>query len=173
MSEREHIREEQVIPYLDRRLEAGERADVERHLGACTECRTRLDELRAVMEVLGEWPAVEASAGFTAAVRARLEAEAQPAARVPMHRDWRWVYAGGLGVAAVVLLVVAFWGPVPPTTTPAGGRGQTAAVTGEEATDELATTEPVLLEDYELLRDFDVLFETQTQKEPGSGKRGT
>lgn len=173
MSEKGHIREEQVVPYLDRRLEAAERGDVERHLAACTECRTRLDELRVVMDVLGEWPAVEASAGFTAAVRARIEAEAQPAARVPMHRDWRWVYAGGLGVAAVVLLVVAFWGPVPPTTTPTGGSGQTAGVTGEEASDELATTEPVLLEDYELLRDFDVLFEAQAQKEPGSGKRGT
>lgn len=179
MKTNEHLREEQVVPYLDGRLGADERVGIDAHLEACAECRTRLSELRGVLDVLGEWPAVEASAGFTAAVRARVEAEAQAGASA---WTWRWVYAGAAVVAAAVLLVVLrppspppSAPPTPiaqPTETPGGVTPGTETVK-EEAGDDLAAVEPILLENYELLREFDILFEAQPKRKSGSVKRGT
>ncbi|HEX9045570.1 MAG TPA: zf-HC2 domain-containing protein [Verrucomicrobiae bacterium] len=37
-------------------LSGGERAEVERHLGGCADCRKYLEELRAVTVPLAEWP---------------------------------------------------------------------------------------------------------------------
>lgn len=192
MKTNEHLREEQVVPYLDGRVGADERVGIDAHLEACAECRTRLSELRGVLDVLGEWPAVEASAGFTAAVRARVEAEAQRQSRgwswrwprtLPNPREVRgWVYAGAAVVAAAVLLVVLRPASPPPsapptpiaqpTETPGGVTPGTETVK-EGAGDDLAAVEPILLENYELLREFDILFEAQPKRKSGSVKRGT
>lgn len=155
-----HLREDSVVPYLDSRLDPAARARLEHHLKSCADCRAHLAELRAVLDELNAWPAPEPSPGFTAAVRARVEAAAaEPAPR----GSWGWVYAGATVLVAAVLLMVVLWQPTPPLapTPPSAESPETLA---EEAGEELATLEPVLLENYDLLRDFDVLFETPTRE---------
>ena len=65
-----HLKEEQVVPYLDGRLASEEQAAVERHLTACAECRTRIKDLRGLLGVLDEWRGAEVSPGFPASVPA-------------------------------------------------------------------------------------------------------
>lgn len=185
MSGNEHLREEQGVPYLDGRLADEERAAVERHLAACADCRTRLAELRGLFAVLAEWPAVEPSAGFAAAARARLEAEAQ--ADAPRQAWWQFglrpAYAGALSAVVLILLVVVFMPTAPPlgpqTPEPIAAPATNVAESGttsargpgeESEAAALATLEPVLLENYELLRDFDVLFES-ARPEPKNGPK--
>src|SRR3972149_1791158 len=75
----EHLREEDFIQYLDGRLNEAARAGLDRHLAACADCRGRVDELRGVMGVLGEWQAAGPSPRFDAALRARLAEDPSPA----------------------------------------------------------------------------------------------
>ncbi|MBI4462357.1 MAG: zf-HC2 domain-containing protein [Acidobacteria bacterium] len=169
MSGNEHLREEQVVPYLDKRLGAAERAAIDGHLQSCAECRTRVAGLRGVLDVLGEWRAADPSPGLVAAVRTRVEAEARAKA---WPWRWRWVYAGVVVAAAVILLVVGVWSPTPSPPTGAGTEfTQSSEPTG--VSDDLATVEPVILEDYDLLRDFDILFEVPATTGTTPEKRGT
>src|SRR3972149_1192848 len=103
----EHLREEDFIQYLDGRLNEAARAELDRHLAACADCRGRVDELRGVMGVLGEWQAAGPSPRFDAALRARL---AEEPASAPPWFAWRPAYAAGLAAGAVVALGV-FLGP--------------------------------------------------------------
>ncbi|MGH9777374.1 MAG: anti-sigma factor family protein, partial [Candidatus Acidiferrales bacterium] len=72
----EHLKEEVMVPFLDGRLDPAERGPLEAHLAACADCRAHVDELRAVVGALGEWPAVLPSPSFDAALRARVAQEA-------------------------------------------------------------------------------------------------
>jgi len=180
----EHLKEEQFVVYLDARLEAGERAALDRHLAACPDCRARLDGLRAVMGVLGEWNAVEPSAGFDARLRARLAEE--PSAAQPWYA-LRPAYAVALAAAIVLAFGLAFRSLAPPdaipaprvarqTQPPATPAPQQVAPTPTPTSptaaqngDELAALDnPVLLENYDLLKDFDVLFEPIAPEEKKS-----
>jgi anti-sigma factor RsiW len=176
----EHLREEELVPYLDGRLDESDRRRLEAHAAACADCRARVEETRALFRVLGEWKAEEPSPAFDAAVRARLEAEEAEGA------GWFWlrpVYAGAL---AAVLLMAAVWVLWRPVTTEAPGEAppQVAEVkppverapappapveqTPEPAPagDDLAALDnPVLLEHYELLEGFDALFEPLAKEE--------
>lgn len=170
-----HLRDETLIPYLDGRLPADERARLDRHLESCADCRTRLAEFRALLDTLNTWPAPEPSPGFTPALRARLAAEpAQPTSpwRWPRPYGRRWVYAGATALAAALLLVVVLWQPTPPPG-PATPIAETPATRAPEPGDALATLEPLLLENYDLLREFDILFETPPNGETPTPERGT
>ena len=69
---RNHLREEDIVPYLESRLAGADRARVDEHLADCGECRNHLAELRSVMGVLDEWVAAEPLPSFDAAVRQNL-----------------------------------------------------------------------------------------------------
>ncbi len=158
MKARGHLREEQVVPYLDARLPANEREEVERHLESCVECRQQLAELRTLLVVLEEWGAVAPSASFDAALQRRLET-ASWWARLHV----RPIYAGVLAVVLVAAVLIMLWSPRPPetvTVSPVPPR-EAEALGGED----LAGLEPVLLENFELLHEFDILFEPQPAKE--------
>ena len=175
----EHLREEDFIQYVDGRLNEAERAGLDRHLAACADCRGRVDELRGVMGVLGEWQAAGPSPRFDAALRARLAEE--PASAPPWYA-LRPAYAAALAAAAALALGVYLWPPEPPevpapvTQLPPPPLAPGAPpVTGPprapagQGTDELAAFDnPVLLENYELLEQFDVLFEPVPPKEKKS-----
>jgi len=162
MKANEHLREAQVIPYLDGRLAASERVAVESHLESCLECRTQVAELRRLLEVLEEWPAAEPSASFAAELQRRLDAAAQPASwwgRLQV----RPIYAGALAVVLAAAALITLWPPSQPEPVePAQVASLEAEGVGEE---DLAPVEPVLLENYELLREFDILFEAPPAKE--------
>lgn len=173
----EHLQEEHYIPYLDGRLEAAERAALDRHLAACGDCRARLEELRALMGVLGEWQAVAPSPQFDAALRARLAAE--PAAALPWYA-LRPAYALGLAAVLLLALGVYLWPPAPPAppvaqlpphgvTPPVQVPLTSRPAATTKANDALAGLDnTVLLENYELLKEFDVLFEPITPEEKKS-----
>jgi len=69
-----HLKEAEIIPYLDARLSDAERQRLDRHLADCSACRMQMAEFRALLGVLEEWKAVEPSPAFDAAVRERLRA---------------------------------------------------------------------------------------------------
>ena len=179
----EHLREEDFIHYVDGRLDEAERAELDRHLAACAGCRGRVDELRGLMGVLGEWQAAGPSPRFDAALRARLAEEPAPA---PPWFALRPAYAAALAAAAVLALGVYLWPPevagpmvVPPSVVPPPpplARARPPVVArprpGQptvQVNDGLAAfNNPVLLENYELLEEFDVLFEPVTPEEKKS-----
>ena len=68
----------ELIAYLDRRANSAERRDVEEHLVACENCRTRAAEFRKLWSVLDEVPVQEPSFGFDARLRQRIAAEPKP-----------------------------------------------------------------------------------------------
>lgn len=65
----------ELIPYLDRRSNSADRAEIEKHLLACDSCRTRAAEFRQLMGVLDELPVHEPSFVFDARLRERIAAE--------------------------------------------------------------------------------------------------
>jgi len=164
-----HWREEDMIPYLDGRLSAAERARLDQHLAGCAPCRAQLEETRVLMGVLEEWKAVEPSAGFDAALRTRMEAEkSRPAGWFVL----RPAYAAALVFALLVVAGLILMQPgAPPEMTPSQTAqspapaqvAQAPALTEEE---DLAVLENrVLLENYELLEEFDILFEPLANEE--------
>jgi hypothetical protein len=162
---RNHLREEDIVPYLESQLAKPERARVDAHLADCAACRTQLAELRSVMGVLDEWVAVEPSPSFDAAVRQRIAAVSEKMV------VWEWLSlrpALGAAVVMAVLLTgaIGLWRVSPPETT--GGSPEVVLeqslseewieILAEEDTLTLVENQE-LLADYELLQQFDVLFE--------------
>lgn len=175
----EHLKEEVILPYLDGRLSAAERAPVEKHLSVCAACRAQVEELRAVVGVLGEWPAVAPSPSFDAALRARVAQEAE------QGTGWfalRPAWGAALAAAVVLAVAVAVWQPAqvePPPVPQAPGvavapQPRTPSTPTQEqpvqpetnGTDELAVLDnPELLDNFKLLAEFDILFEVEEEKE--------
>jgi hypothetical protein len=125
--------QERLSEYLDGRLPADQRADVEHHLEECRECSRELQALRATRQMLRSLPPVPLPRSFT------LEAAPRPA---PLPRGFFWLRsATAVTAAAFVLLLVA---PVvlPKETTPVlrpavgqtmGTPGQSTAADGRAA----------------------------------------
>ena len=160
-----HWREEELIPYLDGRLSAAERARLDEHLAGCASCRAQFEETRALMGVLEEWKAVEPSPTFDAALRTRLEQEKSRRA------GWfalRPAYAAAALLALLVVIGLSLLQPGPTSSvSPTGGPElsppaqvtQALPAASSEEEDLAVLENPVLLENYELLEEFDVLFE--------------
>lgn len=89
--------------HVDGLLEAGQRAELERHLAACAACTKELSSLRTMLASLRTMGAVKAPKEFLSGVHAKL---AQPAAAP----GWSWsgirLPEHGLGVGLAALLVV-------------------------------------------------------------------
>jgi anti-sigma factor RsiW len=167
--------EHRIISFVDGRLSASEREDLERHFAACASCRLRAAEYRRLWEVLEELPAVEASAAFDARLRQQVQAEA---ARKASFWGWlapqvRVVLATG---ALLTLALVLVRMPRPDTTTQPGAGGGPTAVVGTEAPrlansdEELKLLENLaVLEDYDILDSFEALSELPA-REPAHKK---
>jgi anti-sigma factor RsiW len=89
-----HATAESLSLYLDAALPAAERRQVEDHLGACPQCRHRLDGLRRVVAGLGRLP----TAAPPADLGARVTREADLRGR---RSRWHRLLAGGLPVPLV------------------------------------------------------------------------
>jgi anti-sigma factor RsiW len=68
----------ELIAYLDRRANSGDRAVVEEHLKDCATCRTRAEDFRKLWNLLDEVPVQEPSFGFDARIRQRISSEPGP-----------------------------------------------------------------------------------------------
>ena len=135
--------ESRILGYIDSRLTESERLEVEKHLAVCPACRMRMNEFRAVSELLDELPAIEPSPAFDLRVRALVAAE-------PKKESW-WAWlklSPRVAFAATLLLLGAIWigyerqpqPPIPP----------------EEADAQMMQDLPVL-EDHDVLSNFEPL----------------
>ena len=97
--------ETRILGYVDGRLKESERVEVEKHLAGCAACRLRVNEFRAVGELLDELPVIEPSGAFNARVHALIAAEPQK------RRSWSAWLAPSPRIAFVasMLLVATVW----------------------------------------------------------------
>ena len=101
----------QLSAYIDGEMSAAERNDLERHLGACSECRTALGQLKALVSwaraYQGREPESDAWPGVAAAIKRSPRAIADlGAARVAKSRLRRLRVPQALA-AGIVLAIVA------------------------------------------------------------------
>ncbi len=111
--------ETRILAYVDGRLKEGERAEVEKHLAGCAACRVRVNEFRAVTDLLDELPVIEPSGAFNARVHALVAAEPE------RKRSWFAWFTPSPRIAfmASMLLLATVWlgarsGPEPPQIAP-------------------------------------------------------
>jgi len=141
--------EKRMMPFVDGRLKVSEQREVEAHLAACTACRVRVNEFRAVSGLLDELPQIEPSGAFDARVRARVAAE-------PVKQSWWAVFAPSprAAFAASMLLLATIWvgshsSNVNPTDV--GSTGATAQ--------NIDPNDLPVLENYDILANFEPLTE--------------
>lgn len=99
--------------FLDGRLAAARRSEVEAHLGECPQCRRQLEALRWVRDVaVKQLPGEDVPPALAGRVAAALDAaheRSRPVASLTLGRRWRkWAVAGALlAAAALALLLVS------------------------------------------------------------------
>jgi len=96
--------ESRILGYVDGRLKESERLEVEKHLEVCAACRLRVNEFRAVSDLLDDLPVIEPSEAFDLRVHARVAAE-------PAKQSW-WTWlrpSPRVAFAATMLLVATVW----------------------------------------------------------------
>ena len=135
--------ESRILGYVDGRLKASERAEVEKHLADCAPCRLRVQEFSAVSGLLDELPLIEPSPEFDTRVHARVAAEPAPKASW-----WAWLHVSPrIAVAASFLLLMALW---------IGYRSEN--VPPLPANDDQAMLQDLpVLEDHDVLQNFEPL----------------
>jgi anti-sigma-K factor RskA len=97
-----------INDYVDDALDRGERADIERHLAACAECRALVDDLRHVRRRAGALDATPPPARAWKRIERALAAE-QSAGRRPSadgtsrFRRWSWLAAAAVLVLSTIV----------------------------------------------------------------------
>jgi anti-sigma-K factor RskA len=113
MSATDHDRRsDEIAAYLLGALEAGEAAELERHLAGCEECRTELEWLRPAAQLLPESveriePPRELRGRLIEQVRSEAETPAPQGTRGRGVRGWSLRPAAGLAVLVLVVAAVA------------------------------------------------------------------
>jgi anti-sigma factor RsiW len=104
-----------ILAYVDSRLKESERTEVEKHLKGCAACRLRVNEFRAVNDLLDELPMIEPSGAFNARVHALVAAEPEK------PRSWfAWLAPSPrIAFVASMLLLATVWLGSRPATPPA------------------------------------------------------
>lgn len=97
---------DRLSDYLDDELDAAERADVERHLASCGECRTTLGELREVAVRASRLQDSPPRADLWPGVADRLEAGPAHASVVPFRASRRFSFTLPQLVAASLALMI-------------------------------------------------------------------
>ncbi len=150
-----------LIPFLDGKLASRERAEVEFHLRACSSCAERAQGFTEVSGLLDAWEGIEPSPFFNARLERRIEQDAVSAGwlaglgsalrNLPLGRP-----AFATAMVAVIFLAVVLVGYSPSTGESLAGREQQPMMARMAL--EMDELVPVL-EDWELLRNFEVLQE--------------
>lgn len=168
---------EKIFAYTHRMLAPDEEAEVGRHLEACDACRPVAAGYRRLDALLDEWKPAEPSPAFDGRLRSVLSAAGAPP-RGLFGLRWMPVLAPALTVLVffVAVLVVRERGRETPAPAPAQSARHAphpapppaeVETTDEQARSELTMYQNLLLlEDYDMLRDFDVLSEL-----PRGGKK--
>jgi len=137
---------QELVAYLDGRMDSAERRETEEHIASCAACRERAEQFRRVWTVMDEVPVIEPSFGFDARVRQRVAAE-------PTRAWWAWFAPQArLAFSAVLLIALTVWVAKRPSN-PAGG---TAASTEQDFN---AIQQLGVLENYDVVTKMDALSE--------------
>jgi anti-sigma factor RsiW len=156
------VMEKHSIAYMEGTAAPRLRQQIEDHLVGCRACRERARQFRQIWGVLEDAPVIRPSAGFDAAVRARI---AQEGAR---RGPWSWFVAPSprLAVGVTALLVFSVW----LSSLPPGGYSPVPVSSAGDAEFKMIANLPVL-EDYDVLANFEVLselpVESATTTQPG------
>ncbi len=150
-----------LIPFMDGKLVPRERAEVESHLRACSSCAEQAKRFTEVFGLLDAWEGIEPSPFFNARLERRIEQDAVSAGwlaglgsalrNLPLGRP-----AFATAMVAVIFLAVVLVGYPPSTSENLASREQQPMVASMAI--EMDELVPVL-EDWELLRNFEVLQE--------------
>jgi hypothetical protein len=147
-----------ILPYIDGRLQAKGRAEIEKHLATCASCRLRMEEFRGVAVLLDELPVIEPSLAFDVRVRALADGEV-------VKQEW-WLLlkvSPSVALAASVLLLVALWvGFYERPRTPA------LPWSDPQIADEQMLQDLPVLEDHDVLSNFEPLRELSVPEEEDS-----
>jgi anti-sigma factor RsiW len=156
---------QELIGYLDGRMDPAGRRETEEHLAGCAICRQRAEEFRRTWSVLDEVPAIEPSFGFDARVRQRIAAEPR--------RGWLAWFApqARLAFSAVLLIALTVWVAKRPASN--SGALRTAGTTASTEQDFNAIKDLGVLENYDVVTKMDALSElvpstVQPTKQPES-----
>ncbi len=140
-----------LVPYMDGRANATERREVETHLAGCDACRARVEEYRKLWNVLDEVPATEPSFGFDARLRARIAAE-------PRRNWFGWlVPSPRLAFTTALLVALSVWMAKLPAE-------RQDTITAEKQF--LMIKDLGVLENYDVVTNFDALAELPVQQSP-------
>jgi anti-sigma factor RsiW len=143
----------ELVAYLDRRINSGDRVEMERHLAICAGCHARAEDFRKLWGALDEVPMLEPSPAFDARLRARIAAEPGP--------QWfRWfVPQWRLAFSMALLLTLSVWMAKFP-----------AAPAHNSEADFEAVKDLGVLENYDVLTKLDALSELEpaTTEQPST-----
>jgi anti-sigma factor RsiW len=172
------LEREQLFAYIHGMLKPRQEAGVRAHVEVCAACQGALEEFRKLDAVLDQWKPTEPSPWFDARVRAAIAAEAQRRpSRGFFGLPWtRWLAPALLVLLVVVAVFVLRRSPKPPQqvarqqmpkptqAAPVAIQPATVATQAQPAfrsgEEELSLYENLpVLEDYDLLANFDVLSE--------------
>jgi anti-sigma factor RsiW len=150
---------QELIAYLDGRMDSDERRETEEHLADCAECRGRAEEFRRVFRLMEEVPVIEPSFGFDARVRQRVAAE-------PGRGWFRWFAPQArLAFSAVLLIALTVWVARRSPSTPEG-----APTTGASIEDFNAIKDLGVLENYDVVTKMDALSELSPSPDASTEK---
>jgi len=139
---------QELVAYLDGRMDSAQRREAEEHLRSCAACRERAEQFRRVWTLMEEVPVIEPSFGFEARVRQRVAAEPQ--------RGWFAWFApqARLAFSAVLLIALTIWVAKRPPSSPAIMGTATSTEQDFNAIQHLG-----VLENYDVVTKMDALSE--------------
>lgn len=127
-----HEAQELMSEYIDGVLDPSDQERVDRHIQGCPECRSELDALKMVVDLVRDLPLVEPPQEFRPELRKRLETEAvRPQNTGLVHRLASGRWSGIIALAASFVLVIglaATWEGLPWKNDTSGTRVESCAV---------------------------------------------
>jgi len=150
-----------AIEYIDGRAELHKKRQAEEHLGSCAACRRRIEELREIWGILDEAPMIVPSLAFDAGVRARIAAEGN------RWSIWGWlVPSPRLAIGVTALLAFSIW----LSSLPKAQAPQSMPVTAASDAEFHMIADLPVLEDYNVLANFEALSELPVQPVPAKAE---
>jgi len=107
------VAQELISSYIDGELNGEETRQLEVHIENCSECRQRLERMKAMVRMVGELGEEELPDGFLDRLQARLEAEQVTGTVRRQHKGVSgWIkWASIAAAAAVIILAIKVLGP--------------------------------------------------------------
>ena len=157
------------VPYLDGELPAGQQKAVAAHLAACVSCAERVKGFAEVSGLLEQWPGIEPSPWFNTRLQQRLAQETTSAGWLrngflrliapPLHNP---ILAMTMLVVVCLAVILTTYSPAPPEQLASEQPSVTVALASGLDEVSLYRNLPVL-EDWEMLRNFEVLQELESK----------